>query len=152
MAVALAPGRKSPPGVVQVRARLFPYVIGTREREIRVREGGRFEMLVREPLQGPPPFAKPSPRIPKPLKVTQADLSDANLPPGTQLSFGTALVEITAEPHLGCAKFIERFGRDAALFVNSEVGKSLNLRGINARVIQPGAVSSGSVVRKLQDT
>ena len=72
-----------------------------------------------------------------------------NLPPGTRLAFGTAVVEVTAEPHLGCAKFIERFGRDAALFVNSELGKSLNMRGINARVVQAGRVGVGSVISKV---
>lgn len=77
------------------------------------------------------------------------DLSPTNLPPGTHLQIGDAVIEVTAEPHLGCSKFLARFGRDAALFVNSEVGKSLNLRGINARIVQPGSVRVGSSVRKL---
>ncbi|MEM1113447.1 MAG: MOSC domain-containing protein [Pseudomonadota bacterium] len=78
------------------------------------------------------------------------DLSPANLPPGTKLAIGDALIEVTAEPHLGCAKFMERFGRDAAVFVNSEVGKSLNLRGINAKVIQAGRITLGSRVVKVE--
>jgi MOSC domain-containing protein YiiM len=77
------------------------------------------------------------------------DLSPDNLPPGTQLMIGDAVIEVTAEPHLGCSKFIARFGRDAALFVNSDVGKSLNLRGINARIIQSGKVQSGSIITKV---
>ncbi len=77
------------------------------------------------------------------------DLSPNNLPPGTQLMIGNAIIEVTAEPHLGCSKFIARFGRDAALFVNSAVGKSLNLRGINARIIHPGTVQVGSMMSKL---
>lgn len=77
------------------------------------------------------------------------DLSKENLPPGTRLELGTAVIEITAEPHLGCKKFINRFGRDAALFVNSEKGKALNLRGVNAKVIKPGKVSVGSVIKKV---
>jgi len=60
------------------------------------------------------------------------DLSDENMPPGTQLAMGSAIVEITAVPHLGCKKFTARFGMDAMKFVNSTVGKSLNLRGICA--------------------
>jgi MOSC domain-containing protein YiiM len=59
------------------------------------------------------------------------DLSPQNLPPGTRLQIGEAIIEVTAEPHLGCSKFIARFGRDAARFVNSDVGKALNLRGIS---------------------
>ena len=77
------------------------------------------------------------------------DLSPDNLPVGSQLQIGDAVIVVTAEPHLGCHKFMERFGRDAAQWVNSEVGKSLNLRGINARVLKAGNVSVGSGISKL---
>ena len=76
------------------------------------------------------------------------DLSADNLPAGTRLSFGTAIVEVTAPPHTGCAHFVSRFGVDAMKFVNSPVGRELNLRGINARVVQPGVVRRGDLVRK----
>jgi hypothetical protein len=75
------------------------------------------------------------------------DLSAANLPPGTQLSLGTAVIEVTAVPHTGCQKFIKRFGADAQKFVNSAVGRDLNLRGINAKVVQAGKVRVGDVIR-----
>ena len=77
------------------------------------------------------------------------DLSTANLPPGTRLGIGTAVIEVTAQPHTGCAKFVERFGLDAMKFVNSAVGRELNLRGINARVVQAGSIRRGDIVRKL---
>jgi len=77
------------------------------------------------------------------------DLSTENLPPGTHLGIGEAVVEVTDEPHLGCKKFSERFGKDATAFVNSVGGKSLNLRGVNARVIKSGAVAVGDGVKKL---
>jgi hypothetical protein len=77
------------------------------------------------------------------------DLSHENLPPGTQLQLGNAVIEITAEPHLGCGKFTERFGLDAGRFVNSTTGTSLNLRGVNARVIQSGSVLRGAIARKI---
>jgi MOSC domain len=77
------------------------------------------------------------------------DLSDENLPPGTRLRIGTATLEITAEPHLGCKKFTARFGLEAMKFVNSGLGKKLNLRGINAKVVKPGRVSTGEAIRKL---
>jgi MOSC domain-containing protein YiiM len=77
------------------------------------------------------------------------DLSEANLPPGTRLELGTALIEVTAEPHTGCRKFAARFGPDAVKFVNSGVGRSLNLRGLNARVIRAGTIRIGDVVRKI---
>lgn len=76
------------------------------------------------------------------------DLSLSNLPAGTRLSIGSAVVEVTAPPHMGCAKFVERFGADAMKFVNSPLGRELCLRGINARVVQPGQISVGDRVRR----
>lgn len=77
------------------------------------------------------------------------DLGQANLPPGIRLGIGTAVIEVTALPHTGCAKFVERFGLDAMRFVNSPVGRELNLRGINARVVQAGSIRRGDIARKL---
>jgi hypothetical protein len=77
------------------------------------------------------------------------DLSAANLPPGTRLALGSAVIEVTEKPHLGCAKFVERFGRDAMRFVNSPLGRDLRLRGLCARVVEPGTVHPGDEVRKL---
>jgi MOSC domain-containing protein YiiM len=76
------------------------------------------------------------------------DLSDENVPPGTRLRVGSALIEITAEPHLGCGKFSRRFGVDALKLVNSEVGRALHLRGVNARVITGGAVRKGDRISR----
>lgn len=78
------------------------------------------------------------------------DLSVANLPTGTRLAIGPdAVIEVTAKPHNGCAKFTRRFGDDAVRFVNSEVGRALRLRGLNARVIEPGLVRPGDSVKRL---
>ena len=77
------------------------------------------------------------------------DLSVANLPPGTRLALGTAVIEVTEIPHTGCAKFVERFGRDAMRFVNSPPGRELRLRGLNAKVVVAGAVRPGDEVRKV---
>jgi hypothetical protein len=77
------------------------------------------------------------------------DLSTDNLPAGTRLALGAAVVEVTAPPHRGCPKFLARFGREALEFVNSPLGRRLNLRGINARVVQPGVIRVGDVVRKV---
>lgn len=81
--------------------------------------------------------------------VVDFDLSEENIPPGTQLAIGSAVIEVTAQPHTGCQKFVARFGREAMLFVNSPVGKQLHLRGINARVVQPGTIRTGDAVRKV---
>ena len=77
------------------------------------------------------------------------DLSGENLPPGTRLAIGTAVIEVTAVPHTGCKKFTARFGLDAMKFVNSPVGRELNLRGINAKVVQGGTIAAGDIISKL---
>jgi MOSC domain-containing protein YiiM len=77
------------------------------------------------------------------------DLSADNLPPGTRLAVGSAVLEVTAAPHTGCAKFSARFGSDALRFINSPLGRGLRLRGINTRVVEPGTVRRGDEIRKL---
>ena len=76
------------------------------------------------------------------------DLSLANLPAGTRLAIGSAVVEVTPEPHTGCKKFVERFGMEAMLFVNGTEGRALCLRGINTQVIQAGPIRLGDAVIK----
>jgi MOSC domain-containing protein YiiM len=71
------------------------------------------------------------------------------LPPGARLAVGSAVIEITAPPHTGCRKFKARFGADALKFVNSRVGRELNLRGRNAKVVRPGTVRVGDAVRRM---
>ena len=77
------------------------------------------------------------------------DLSPGNLPPGTRLAVGAAVLEVTADPHTGCAKFSERFGSAAVRFVNAKPGRELNLRGVNTRVVDPGVVRTGDPIAKL---
>ncbi len=76
------------------------------------------------------------------------DLSAENLPPGTRLSLGSAIIEVTDKPHTGCSKFVARFGEDAMQLVNSPVGRELNLRGVYARVTQPGVIHVGDIVAR----
>jgi hypothetical protein len=76
------------------------------------------------------------------------DLSYDNLPPGTRLEVGSALIEITDQPHTGCGKFARRFGNDAQRFINSAAGRELNLRGVNARVVAGGVVRLGDPIVK----
>lgn len=77
------------------------------------------------------------------------DISAENLPAGTRLAVGSAVIEVTPEPHTGCAKFHARFGGDAHRFVNAKQHRHLRLRGLNAKVIEPGAVAAGDTIRKL---
>ena len=77
------------------------------------------------------------------------DLARENLPAGTRLEMGSAVIEVTAVPHLGCRKFVARFGLEAMKFVNSRRGKKLCLRGINARVVKAGRVETGDAIRRV---
>ena len=81
--------------------------------------------------------------------IVDLDLSGAGLPAWTELAIGAAVIEVTDQPHTGCAKFSRRFGVEAHRWVNSEVGRELNLRGINARVVTPGTIRQGDTIRRL---
>ena len=77
------------------------------------------------------------------------DLSADNMPPGTRISVGAAILVATDQPHTGCKKFAARFGADALKFISSPVGKELQLRGINCKVVQNGEIKPGDSVNKL---
>jgi len=77
------------------------------------------------------------------------DLSPENVPPGTRLEIGSAVLEVSEQPHLGCEKFSARFGMEARVFFNSDDGTALSLRGLNTRVVRGGIVRVGDAVHKL---
>lgn len=76
------------------------------------------------------------------------DLGVDNLPPGTRLQIGTAVVEVSAIPHTGCANFSGRFGLDALRWASTPTGKGLRLRGVNTRIVEPGVVRTGDAITK----
>jgi hypothetical protein len=78
--------------------------------------------------------------------IVDFDLSESNAPAGTRLHIGSAVIEVTDKPHTGCAKFSQRFGIDAARWINSR--KDLRLRGINAVVVTAGDVAPGDTIRR----
>ncbi len=77
------------------------------------------------------------------------DLGRENLPAGSRIAVGSAVLEVSPLPHTGCKKFVARFGAEAMQFVNSELGKALCLRGINAKVVQGGTVKVGQTAKKI---
>ena len=81
--------------------------------------------------------------------IVDLDISVDNLPAGTQLSVGSAVIEVSKKPHTGCGKFAQRFGKDALRFISTPRGNALRLRGVNTRVIQSGSVRVGDGVTKL---
>ncbi len=74
------------------------------------------------------------------------ELSEEHLPAGTRLAIGAAVIEITDQPHTGCAKFAARFGKDALRFVNSPAGSALHLRGVNAKVVAAGTIRASDTI------
>lgn len=79
--------------------------------------------------------------------LVDMNLSVSNLPPGIRLALGTAVLEVSSKPHTGCAKFAQRFGLEAAKWINSDA--ELRLRGINAMVVAAGTCSVGDVITKV---
>jgi MOSC domain-containing protein YiiM len=81
--------------------------------------------------------------------LVELDLSPANLPTGTQLRVGTALCEVTPQPHTGCGKFAARFGQDAREVTAAPAFQDRRLRGLYIRVLEPGEVGPGDPIRVL---
>lgn len=78
------------------------------------------------------------------------DIGFDNLPPGTRLRIGEAMVEVTASPHTGCSKFSERFGQDALRWVNWRHWRERRLRGVNTRVIEGGTIRVGDEIERIE--
>lgn len=79
--------------------------------------------------------------------VVDLDLSAANLPVGSIVQVGEAMVEVTPKPHDGCLKFKQRFGQDALKFVSDKATRERNLRGIYWRVTKAGEARVGDPIQ-----
>lgn len=77
------------------------------------------------------------------------DLSQENLPPGSRIEIGDAVVEISENPHTGCSKFAGRFGKEALRFANVGVGRENRFRGVNAFVVESGRFQVGDKITKI---
>ncbi|MFT5233654.1 MAG: MOSC domain-containing protein YiiM [Candidatus Krumholzibacteriia bacterium] len=66
------------------------------------------------------------------------------------MALGSTVIQVTEQPHTGCQKFINRYGAASTKFVNSKLGRELDLRGINANVIQAGVIKVGDTAKVLR--
>jgi MOSC domain-containing protein YiiM len=80
--------------------------------------------------------------------IVDLDLQESNLPPGTRLRIGQAVIEVTDCPHTGCSKFERRYGKAMRDLANSPEGLALRLRGLYARVVHEGEVRLGDIISK----
>lgn len=74
------------------------------------------------------------------------DLSAENLPVGSAVAVGEAVLEVTPKPHKGCAKYQARFGADALRLISRPDLRPRHLRGIYLRVVTDGLVRVGDAV------
>lgn len=77
------------------------------------------------------------------------DLAVANLPIGSRVRVGEAVVVVTPKPHNGCVKFRGRFGDGALRFVQAKETRDQNLRGIYWKVVEAGDVGVGDAIEVL---
>lgn len=80
--------------------------------------------------------------------LVDLDLREEILPAGTRLAVGSAVIEVSEEPHTGCSKFSARFGSEALRWINSPVGRAHRMRGLNARIVEGGTVRVGDPIRR----
>ena len=64
-------------------------------------------------------------------------------------AFGDTILEITDHPHLGCRKFMARFGPEALRWVNAKAHRAERRRGVFARVVSGGTIRVGDAVRRV---
>jgi hypothetical protein len=77
----------------------------------------------------------------------ELDLSTGNLPPGTLLRAGEALLRVTPVAHDGCKKWVQRFGLCPMQLNLHPAYRALHVRGIYLRVVEEGRVRVGDRVR-----
>jgi len=81
-------------------------------------------------------------------------LDARNLPAGSRIRIGDepdgVELEVTAEPHTGCHKYMGRFGAHALGAISRKDRRQQNLRGIHLRVVRSGTARVGDVVRVLE--
>ncbi|ABN78956.1 hypothetical protein SAMN05421763_103533 [[Luteovulum] sphaeroides subsp. megalophilum] len=81
--------------------------------------------------------------------VADLDMSEANLPTGSLLQAGTAVLRVSDVFNDGCVKWKVRYGRAAKDWIVAEGHPPLRLRGVLCSIEQSGVVRLSDRLRKL---
>lgn len=81
--------------------------------------------------------------------VCDLNMSEENLPVGSLLQVGTAVVRVSDEFNDGCVKWKVRYGRAAKDWITAPGHPPLRLRGILCSIERDGRVALGDRIRKL---
>ncbi|MDQ1900726.1 hypothetical protein RAH32_09770 [Paracoccus sp. WLY502] len=81
--------------------------------------------------------------------ICDLDTSEANLPAGTLLQAGTAVLRVSDVFNDGCVKWKVRYGQAAKDWITAPGHPELRLRGILCSVERDGDVHLGDPIRKL---
>lgn len=90
-------------------------------------------------------------RIPHPGDTLTVDmnLTEENLPAGTLLAAGSAVLRVSDEPNEGCVKWKVRYGKDAFHWTSAPANLPLRLRGLFCSIEVDGEVRLGDSLRRL---
>lgn len=81
--------------------------------------------------------------------IADLDTTEANLPVGTLLQAGTALLRVSDLFNDGCVKWKVRYGRDAKDWIVQPGHEPLRLRGVLCAVERDGVMRVGDRLRKV---
>ena len=81
--------------------------------------------------------------------IVDMDLGHENLPVGTRLQAGSAVLEVSDKFNTGCTKWRDRYGQDSLRWINRKENRPHRLRGILCKIVQDGPVRVGDQLAKL---
>jgi len=79
--------------------------------------------------------------------IADLDLSEANLPEGSLMQAGTALLQVSGVFNDGCVKWKVRYGGDAKNWIVAPGHPELRLRGVLCAIVKDGVVQLGDTLK-----